>query len=106
MEIKPRQALTPRLQELKTRIEGLFSERMGEFIDGSGNVIRTVPVGELAENLKNSKEDIHSVVFGGFVTQRLVDIAAAKGIKTLAGLRESNVTKKPENIEIITKDRL
>ena len=79
---------------------------MGVFLDGSGTVIKEVPVGELADNLKNHKEPVDSVIFGGFVTQRLVDIASMKGIKTLAGLKESNVTKRPENLEIITKDRL
>jgi DNA primase len=98
--------MTPRIAEIKTKIETLFKDRMGEFVDASGKVITTVPVGELADTLKNTKDQVDSVVFGGFVTQRLVDIASMKGIKTIAGLKESNVTKKPENLEIITKDRL
>lgn len=105
-EPAPAVPMTPRLNDIKTKIDSLFKDRMGEFIDASGKVIQTVPVGELADNLKNSKQEIDSVVFGGFVTQRLVDIASVKGIKTLAGLKESNVSKKPENLEIITKDRL
>ena len=98
--------MTPRLVDIKNRIDSLFKDRMGVFLDGSGTVIKEVPVGELADNLKNHKEPVDSVIFGGFVTQRLVDIASMKGIKTLAGLKESNVTKRPENLEIITKDRL
>jgi len=98
--------MTPRLVEIKTKIDTLFKDRMGVFINASGNVIKEVPVGELADNLRDTKEPVESVVFGGFVTQRLVDIASTKGIKTLAGLKESNVSKRPENLEIITKDKL
>ena len=98
--------MTPRLVDIKNRIDSLFKDRMGEFMDASGKVIKEVPVGELADNLKDFREPVDSVIFGGFVTQRLVDIASVKGIKTLAGLKESNVTKCPENLDIITKDRL
>ncbi len=103
---EPAVAMTPRLVEIKTKIDTLFKDRMGVFINASGNVIKEVPVGELADNLRDTKEPVESVVFGGFVTQRLVDIASTKGIKTLAGLKESNVSKRPENLEIITKDKL
>lgn len=102
-EQKSKPKIDPRLRDISEKIENLLKDRKGQFIDKSGNVLREVHVGELAENLKNSKDPVESVIFGGFVTQRLVDIASEKGIKTLAGIRESNVTKRPEKLEIITK---
>jgi len=105
-EPKPEKTLSPRLKEMKTRIDELFKERQGIFLDSQNKVIKRVSVGELADNLRSIKAPVDSVVFGGFVTQRLVDIASSMGVKTLVGLKESNVSKRPENLEIITKTQL
>ena len=103
---KPEREIPPHLKEMKIKLDGLFKERSGIFMDADGNQIVKVQVGELAETLKNTKDKVNSVIFGGFVTQRLVDIASDKGIKTLVGIKESNVSKKPEDLEIITKAQL
>jgi DNA primase len=49
--------------------------------------------------------DVHAIVFDGIITQRLVDLAAKQGVKTLIGIKIGNVNKAPENIEIITKSK-
>ena len=103
---KKSQELSPKMKDIKAKLGDLLKERKGLLLDKNGKVLEEVQVGELADTLKTTKENIDSVIFGGFVTQRLVDIASEKGIKTLAGLKESNVSKRPENIEIITKDKL
>ncbi|MCK4613236.1 MAG: DNA primase [Thermoplasmata archaeon] len=102
-EPRKERTLSPRLQDIKAKIDNLLKERKGLFLGPDGGIIKEVQVGELADDLKTVKEPVESVVFGGFITQRLVDIASEKGIKTLAGLKESNVSKRPENLEIITK---
>ena len=47
--------------------------------------------------------DVEAIVFDGIITQRLVDLAANKGVKTLLGVKIGNVNKVPDNIEIMTK---
>jgi len=102
----PKSELPPRLKDIRGKIESLLKERKALLLNEKGEVVKEVQVGELAENLKNLREPVESVVFGGFITQRLVDIAHSKGIKTLAGIKESNVTKIPENLEVITRAAL
>ena len=49
--------------------------------------------------------DVHAIVFDGIVTQRLVDLAHNKGVKTIIGVKIGNVNKKPEGLEIMTKSK-
>ncbi|HVL86774.1 MAG TPA: hypothetical protein VM681_02005 [Candidatus Thermoplasmatota archaeon] len=56
----------------------------------------------------NSRETeaVHAVVFDGVITQRLLDIASEKGIATLVGVKTGNITKKPGNVEVVTRAEL
>jgi DNA primase len=47
-------------------------------------------------------DDVRSVVFDGVVTQRLVDVAAEKGIVYLVGVKIGNITKKPVELKILS----
>ncbi len=40
------------------------------------------------------------------IRQRLLDIAADKSISTLVGVKTGNITKKPANVEILTRSDL
>jgi len=75
-----------------------------KFLDESSKVIGSVSLNELVEKLKTTKDEINTVVMGGIISQRLVDIAHTKGIKRIIGMKMSNVTKKPMNMRIITRD--
>jgi DNA primase len=45
-------------------------------------------------------------VFDGVITQRLLDIAAEKKIKTAVGAKLGNITKNPADVEVLTRDDL
>jgi hypothetical protein len=60
-----------------------------------------MPVSELAAKLQKL-ENVHTIVFDGVITQRLVDVAAEKGIKRIIGDRISGVAKRPVDIELLT----
>ena len=47
-------------------------------------------------------EDISAVIFNGIITQRLLDVASERGIKTIVGAKQHDVTKKPLDIDIYT----
>ena len=90
-------------QEHITELSGTLSAR---FIDENNHVINEVPVRDLATALKEANGNIKSVVFDGVVTQRIVDIAAEKGIENLVGAKMGNIVKSPASIHIETSNQL
>ncbi|MBS7610173.1 DNA primase [Candidatus Bathyarchaeota archaeon] len=80
--------------ELQDTLEAIiFDERF--------NPMARIPVSELAERLKDF-ENAKAIVFDGIITQRLVDIAEEKGVGLLLGARISDITKKPEKLQLKT----
>jgi DNA primase len=69
--------------------------------DEAGKELSKMPVSELAEKIPGL-ENSHLVLFDGVVTQRLLDIAAGKGIKYVIGDRVSDGAKKPANVSVLT----
>jgi len=67
---------------------------------GAGNSLKSeILVKDILPSLE-SVPDIHAVVFDGVVTQRLVDLAAKKGVKILLGIKVGNVFNRPPGINI------
>jgi DNA primase len=71
-------------------------------LDKDEKEIKKIPVRELTDELKKSK-NIETVVFDGIITQRLLDIAHNKNIKTIVGMKMGNVVKIPKSVKVITK---
>ncbi|MCX9086180.1 MAG: DNA primase, partial [Candidatus Methanoperedens sp.] len=90
-------------QEHITDLSGTLSAR---FIDENNNTINEVPVRDLATALKDANGNIKSIVFDGVITQRIVDIAAEKGIENLVGAKMGNIVKSPTSIHIETSNQL
>lgn len=67
---------------------------------------KEIAVRDLAEILRNTTNSIEAVVFDGVITQRLLDIAAEKKIKTVVGAKLGNITKKPADVQVLTRDDL
>ena len=65
--------------------------------------LERIPVSELCTDLPQ-REGVHTIVFDGVITQRLVDIAGDKGVKRIIGDRISGVVKRPLNIQLLTMD--
>jgi hypothetical protein len=64
-------------------------------------VITQMPVSDLCTNLQET-EDVHTIVFDGVITQRLVDISGDRGVKRILGDRISGVIKRPVDIQLLT----
>ncbi len=96
----PRQAIAGHLGELSGTLKAMLLDDAGTKVKGD------LAVRELADTLKNAKDPVHTVVFDGVITQRLLDIAAEKKIPTIVGVKMGNVTKVPDTVEILTKDDL
>ena len=67
-------------------------------------VVERIPLNELIYKLKATKEKGDTLITGGIISQRLVDVASEKGITKIIGYKIGNVTKKPLNIKLMTKD--
>jgi hypothetical protein len=71
-------------------------------LDKNDNEIKKIPVRELTDELKKSK-NIYTVVFDGIITQRLLDIANIKNIRKIVGMKLGNVGKKPKSVKVLTR---
>lgn len=111
---KPKIVEEPREEVQKESKESPFREHISQLsgtlsarlLDGGNNIISEVPVRDLASALKDANGNITSVVFDGVITQRIVDIAAEKGIANLIGAKMGNVVKSPASIHIETSSDL
>jgi len=72
-------------------------------LDKNDIEIKKIPVRELTDELKKSK-DINTIVFDGIITQRLLDIANNKNVKVIVGMKLGNVVKKPKSVCVLTKN--
>ncbi|KCZ73459.1 DNA primase [Candidatus Methanoperedens nitroreducens] len=90
-------------QEHIEQLSGTLSARL---LDESNSIINEVPVRDLASALKGSNGHVTSVVFDGVITQRIVDIASAKGIVNLIGAKMGNVVKSPASMHIEASSEL
>ncbi len=79
-------------KELSGTLEAVLLKKGGERLG-------RVPVSELVERLKERKE-VEAVVFDGIVTGRLVDAAAAQGVKALVGERIAEGVKVPDGLRV------
>lgn len=70
--------------------------------DGSWKILTKIPVKDLANYLQSTQEPVSYIVFDGVVTQRLLEVAEAKGVKMLIGGRIGNITHKPTSMEVLT----
>ncbi|WP_406656062.1 DNA primase DnaG [Methanolobus sp. ZRKC2] len=86
-----------------TDLLGTFSAR---FLDGKDKVVNETAVRDLVNTLKDYDSEVKTVVFDGVVTQRILDIAADKGIENLVGAKVGSVTKRPASVKVFTADAL
>jgi len=69
------------------------------------NVIQRIPVRDLVSTLeKMDSGTVWAVFFDGVITQRLLDVAARKGVKLIVGERVGSITKKAEDVILLTFD--
>jgi DNA primase len=80
-------------QELRGTLEAVL-------FDKKGKTISKIPVSELAEKLSQT-DSVDTVLFDGIVTQRLLDMADEKKVKSLIGDRVAEAVKIPVDIKIM-----
>ncbi|MFH2106445.1 MAG: DNA primase DnaG [Candidatus Micrarchaeota archaeon] len=88
--------------ELVAELDELNNTLRARFYNQNLETIKEVPVRDVIKSLEEISS-VHAIVFDGIITQRLVDLAANKGVTTLIGIKIGNVNKKPQNLNIMTK---
>jgi DNA primase len=96
-----------RLSEEQIQYKDILNQLSGSFkaklLNMKGHVIKEVPVRDLAEALSRPPEGLKTVIFDGVITQRILDLASEKNVKTLVGVKFGSITKQPTDLEILTK---
>ncbi len=90
--------------QLKNELESLNNTLRARFYNASLQMVKEVAVRDVIKALEETR-DISAIVFDGIITQRLVDLASSKGVKTLVGVKIGNVNKQPSGLEVITKSK-
>lgn len=93
-------------EELANFVKKVDGNLMAIILDESFQVLAEIPVSELAQKLPEYKNTKY-VVFDGVVTQRLVDIATTFDHDVyLIGMRIGEISKRSQNVHIISADQL
>lgn len=75
--------------------------------DKSWNEVARVPVKDLVDKLIGEDlAEAYAVVMDGVITQRLLDVASAKGIKVIVGARVGAISRKPIDVIMLTYEDL
>lgn len=115
-ELKPNEIFQA-LSEMKPFGEAVFLEReelkpykdfinevsgtLEALIIRGNDVVKRIEVGELVNYVQQMNEgEADTIVMDGIITQRLVDAAYLKGIKTIIGTRVKKLTRIPEDMLI------
>lgn len=82
-------------------LEGTLKAKL---LDKNKSEIAEIPVRELTSKIKENNNSIKTIIFDGVVTQRLLDVSSNNNVKRLVGIKEGTITKKPTDVEVITKN--
>ena len=94
-------------EKKKKTIEEIFNELNGKreaAILNGDEIVERFPLQHLIDKVEKFEGKADTIVTGGIISQRLVDIAQGKGFKEIVGYKIGNVTKRPLNIKLLTKD--
>ncbi len=101
---RPDKTLTEEQQFYKEMLAELASTHNAKILDGEKNVIKEVPVKNLADTLKEDSEGVASIVFDGVISQRLIDVSEESDISIVVATRKGKISKLPADITIWSKN--
>jgi DNA primase len=100
---EPQRRIPPQIEKYRDMLIELSGSSRARILDDRDEIAVEVPVRELVETLKSNTKRVRAVVFDGIITQRILDIAADIGIKSVVGAKMGTVAKQPANVQILTK---
>lgn len=91
---------------LKGKIDEMLGTLEAELYDEKWSPIKRLAVRELPDFLTSTEGNIHAILMDGIATQRIVDLAARRGVKYIIAARIGPITKAPEDMNIISFDEV
>ncbi len=82
----------------------LHNTLRGRLYDHGGHMVSEVPIRELIQAIQDAN-DIEVVVFDGIITQRLIELANKRGVKSVYGIRAGQVSRIFESMLLYTKEQ-
>ncbi|MCE4617459.1 MAG: DNA primase [Desulfurococcales archaeon] len=68
--------------------------------------VKRVPVRELYNTLESLDGGVKAVFMDGIITQRVLDVAARKGVKLIVGVKAQKIGVRPEGVKFFTFNEL
>jgi len=102
--VSPEPEPEPEKEWFRQHVDELDGTLSARLMDRNHNILKEVAVRDLARELKETNGDVSGVIFDGVVTQRILDIAAEKGLEYLIGAKMGNIAKSPVCVKVITKE--
>lgn len=91
-------------RSIEKRGISLSKDKMTELYGKDGNMLASYQVSEAVDRIQESEEG-DTIITGGVISQRLIDVAFKKGIKNVYGAKLGHITKKPTEIRVISWER-
>ncbi len=82
----------------------LTRDKLTEIYDKSGKLVATYPVSEAVDKMEEIPE-ADTIITGGVISQRLIDVAFQKGVKNIYGAKLGHITKKPMEVRVVSWER-
>ncbi|MCX8174292.1 MAG: DNA primase DnaG [Thermoplasmata archaeon] len=76
------------------------------FVNQKDIIVKEIPVRDIIEVLRNPPQGLKAVIFDGIISQRVLDLSEANGVKIVIGTKMGNVTKVPHGMSIYTRNDL
>ncbi|MEM3567574.1 MAG: DNA primase DnaG [Thermoplasmata archaeon] len=74
------------------------------FVNHKDMIVKEIPVRDIIEVLRNPPPSLKAVIFDGIISQRVLDLSEASGVKIVIGTKMGNVTKIPQGMSIYTRN--
>ena len=81
----------------------LAKEKLTEVYDAQGTVLGTFQIPEAVDKMVEI-QNANTLITGGVISQRMIDVAYRIGIKNIYGARVGLITKKPIDVRIAPWD--
>lgn len=98
LEVRVPVELPEKISEMAAQLRGTLEAVL---FDESGTDLVRIPVSELAEKLPET-QGVHTLVFDGVITQRILDMGGQKGLKYVIGDRVAEGVKPPSSVRVMT----
>jgi DNA primase len=96
-EVRIPAELPQKIGEMAAQLRGTLEAVL---FDESGKDLVRIPVSELAEKLPQT-QGVHTLVFDGVITQRILDMGGQKGVKYIIGDRVAEGVKPSSSVKLM-----